>query len=271
MSYLAKDLQSELNEQSLFDQVDALQGETYRDVSGRRTFRVLLGNKAYFAKVHYGVGWWEIFKNLLQLRLPVLGASNEWHAINKLHKLNIDTLTAVAFASHGSNPAKLKSVIVTEALDETLSLEDVVLQKRLTLTLKRQLIARLADVSRVLHDNGVNHRDYYLCHFLLPEAALESNQLKHLHLIDLHRVQIRNGRVPTRWLEKDLAGLLFSAADAGLTRRDVLRFIKDYSGVSLREALGNAGLWRNIVNKADRLYEKDQGRPSKFLKRLARL
>ncbi|MST95429.1 MAG: hypothetical protein EXS33_09230 [Pedosphaera sp.] len=40
-----------------------------------------------------------------------------------------------------------------------------------------------------------------------------------LFVIDLHRAQLRD-RVPARWLVKDLGGLLFSALDCGLTRRD---------------------------------------------------
>lgn len=271
MVYLAADLKPGLSEQELFAQVDALEGEVFRDVSGRRTFRFELNNQAYFAKIHYGVGWWEIIKNLLQFRLPVLGASNEWHAINKLHELEIDTLTAVAYSTEGKNPAQLKSLIITRSLEDTLSLEELVLEGNVSLDLKRQLIFKLAKISRVLHDNGINHRDYYLCHFLLPRHSVNAAQVDQLYLIDLHRVQIRPGGVPRRWLEKDLAGLLFSAADAGLTRRDVLRFVRAYSGEPLREVLPrDQSLWRQVVQKADRLYEKDQGRSSDFLKALVR-
>ena len=41
----------------------------------------------YFAKIHHGVGWREILKNLLHLKLPVLGAENEWRALNLLPRL----------------------------------------------------------------------------------------------------------------------------------------------------------------------------------------
>lgn len=269
MAYLAESLQSVFNEQNLFDQVDALEGEIYRDVMGRRTFRFELNSKPFFAKVHYGVGWWEIIKNLLQLRWPVLGAKNEWQAINKLKALSIDTLTAVAYANEGGNPARQRSCIVTEALDETLSLEELVLANQLDLALKRQLVIKLATISRVMHGNGVNHRDYYLCHFLLPRVSLQTKQVERLHLIDLHRVQIRETGVPARWIEKDLAGLLFSAADAGLTRRDVYRFIREYSGMGLREGfVAKKAFWLRVLIKADRLYKKDQGAESAFLKSL---
>ncbi len=270
MAYIAESLQSVFSEQTLFDQVDALEGEVYRDVKGRRTFRFEANGQFYFAKVHHGVGWWEIFKNLLQLRWPVLGARNEWLAINKLETLKVDTLKAVAYSCEGRNPAHQRSCIVTEALDDTLSLEELVLEQQLDVALKRQLIMKLGSVSRVLHRNGVNHRDYYLCHFLLPRSSLKTRIVGQVHLIDLHRVQIREAGVPDRWIEKDLAGLLFSAADAGLTRRDVYRFIREYSGLELRQSLrSQRGFWLRVVDKANRLYEKDQGRESQFLKTLA--
>jgi heptose I phosphotransferase len=272
MSFISPELNKQFDQESLFKQVSALNGEVYREVEGRRTFRVLLNNKPYFAKVHYGIGWWEIIKNLLQLRMPVLGASNEWQAIQKLHDLNVDTLNAVAYSSEGSNPARMRSCIVTEALDDTTSLEDVVSQGKLTPELKSELVPRLAKISSTLHRNGVNHRDYYLCHFLLSNDSLTDNLVRKLHLIDLHRVQIRTGKAPSRWQEKDLAGLLFSAADAGVTRRDVYRFIAVYTGLPLRQALDERrAFWQRIVTRARKLYEKDQGRASQFLEFLDHL
>ena len=53
-----------------FDEVERLQGEVFRQVASRRTIRVALDGNHYFAKIHHGVGWREIFKNLLHLKLP---------------------------------------------------------------------------------------------------------------------------------------------------------------------------------------------------------
>lgn len=58
-----------------FDRLMSLPGERYRDGPGRQTLRVEIGGQAYFLKRHHGVGWREIVKNLVQLRLPVLGLS----------------------------------------------------------------------------------------------------------------------------------------------------------------------------------------------------
>jgi heptose I phosphotransferase len=78
-----------------FDYIMQLDGEMFRDMDSRRTLRFSLYDKRYFLKAHYGVGWKEIIKNLLQFRLPVLGARNEWRAIKRLQRLDVDTMTLV--------------------------------------------------------------------------------------------------------------------------------------------------------------------------------
>ncbi len=161
-----------------FDTIMQLDGELYRDVARRRTLRFEVGGRRYFLKAHYGVGWKEIFKNLLQLRLPVLGARNEWLAIQRLEQLGVETMTLVGYGERGSNPATRQSFVITEALEETESLEDFCGAweqdppvTKAGIRLKRELITRIARISRLMHTHGINHRDYYICHFLLDVSA----------------------------------------------------------------------------------------------------
>ena len=86
-----------------------------------------------------------------------------------------------------------------------------------------------------MHGAGINHRDFYLCHFHLDLATVDDEQPR-CHVIDLHRAQQRDV-IPRRWQVKDLAGLYFSAMDCGLRRRDLLRFLSRYTPGGLREAL----------------------------------
>lgn len=216
-------------------------GDVYRDPEGanRRTLRFDNNNKAYFLKLHWGVGWAEIFKNLLSLRWPVLGAKNEWLAIKKLHSINVDTMQLLAYGETGWNPARRKSFVVTAALENTISLEDYCADWLVTPPVakhKRLLIRRVAQMTRQLHRHGINHRDLYICHFLLNQSWRGDEQDLHLALIDLHRVQIRH-KTPPRWLIKDLGALWYSAMEIGLTQRDLLRFMREYSAGSLRETL----------------------------------
>jgi heptose I phosphotransferase len=230
---------------SLFAQIMALAGETFRHQDGRRTQRLQINGKAYFIKQHKGVGWKEIIKNLFQLRFPVLSAKNEWRAIQKLAALNIAVPTVVGFGMRGMNPAKLQSFILMEELAPTISLETLSHQWKNappSFLEKRNLIKAVATIARTMHEHGINHRDFYLCHFLLDQA---SPSLK-LYLIDLHRAQIRR-KTPTRWIMKDLSGLYFSCAHLKLTKRDLLHFVKIYRQKPLRQLFNTEkAFWQKV-------------------------
>lgn len=260
MNYLHDDLRDLLDKTSMFDTLAAMPGEVFREVATRRTFRFEHGGKAYFAKVHFGVGWREIFKNLVQLRWPVLGAANEWNAVQRLSDAGIDTLTPVAWCQRGGNPATRRSCIVTRALIDTISLEDLALQGPVPFLRKTRLIRKVASMSARMRKAGVNHRDFYICHFHLDQASRD-NPDPLLYLIDLHRAQVRR-RTPRRWVVKDVGGLLFSAFDAGLTRTDLFRFMRTYSGKPLRATLSeDRRFWQQVLGRARRLYLQEFGRP----------
>ncbi len=261
------------NEKSIDDFLD-IEGEVYRHpVKIRKTSRFQRSGQSFFIKAHWGIGWREILKNLLYFRLPVLGAMNEVRAIRMLEKLNIDTMTVVAYGESGYNPAQTKSFLITDELLDTKQLDHWYEKEFLDfdagsqLKIKRKLIEKIAGVARTLHEHGINHRDFYLCHFLarLPLQADMSSEEISLYLIDLHRAQIRS-KTPKRWLIKDLAGLYYSCmeltgSDKNITSRDYLRFIKIYTGKSLRNSLGQEPVfWRAVQQRARRLYQKQQNK-----------
>jgi heptose I phosphotransferase len=241
-----------------FEAVEELEGRVFRQLEKRRTFRTEIEGKSYFVKVHRGVGWREILKNLFYLRLPIIGASHEWLAIKKLEELGVPTMKAVVFASQGRNPARQCSFIVTEDLGDTVSLETFTRNWSSNpppIKLKRALIAKLANLTRTMHQGGVNHRDFYLCHFLMHDYQKPDPDNLKLSLIDLHRAQIRP-RVPRRWRDKDLAALYFSSFQSGLTQRDLMRFLKIYFSAPLRRILKDEKpLLRRLRSKALQLKE----------------
>jgi heptose I phosphotransferase len=257
--YLREDLAKQWREEDVFSVVQKIQGEIFRQKEGRRTLRFSLGGKSFFLKWHQGVGWLEIIKNLLQLRLPVISAKNEWQAVRFLERHNIDTLSIAAYGEQGLNPAKKQSFLVTDDLVNTMCLEYVGAQWRKnppTYQTKVTLIKKLATIAKVMHENGMNHRDFYLCHFLLDESFAENNTINddtRLFLIDLHRAQLRD-KTPERWIVKDLGGLYFSALDVALTQRDLFRFMMNYSGLSLRELFKHQlGFWSKVQQRAANL------------------
>jgi heptose I phosphotransferase len=242
-----------------FAAVEALHGEVFRELEARRTLRTEVAGRSYFVKIHRGVGWAEIVKNLLCLRLPILGASNEWRAMARLGPLGVETLHGVAFGQRGRNPATRHSFLVTEELTPTISLEDFCRDWPVNPpppALKRALLRRVAGMARRMHAGGVNHRDFYLCHFLLHLDPAPTPERLKLSLIDLHRAQIRHS-TPRRWRDKDLAALYFSALDIGLTCRDLLRFLQGYFERPLRDILRDERtLLEKLAGEAERLRER---------------
>jgi len=262
--YLRDDFQTAWQGKNPFEEVLALKGEVFREVKERTTLRFELNGKSYFLKLHRGIGWGEIFKNWSQFNRPILGAEPEYLAILKLQQLNVETMSVGAFGEMGSNPAKKLSFIITDDLVGTENLEDYCRlwsKQPPQFGFKRLLIERIAKVSRTLHENGLNHRDYYICHFhldlpLLPETGPVTDDDIRLHLIDLHRMQQRTN-MSVRWAVKDVGGLYFSALEIGLTKRDLLRFMRLYRGGSLRETLDqDKAFWQAVEQRAQQLYAK---------------
>ena len=244
-----------LLEKDPFAKAFALDGEVFRCVKNRKTIRFIWNGKPYFVKLHGGVGWKEIFKNLFQFKRPVLGAANEYRAIRHLERLGIDTMRVCAFGERGWNPAARESFLVTAELERMTPLEDFCRDWKIQPpdpALKRRLITRLAEVCAGMHYSGLNHRDCYICHFLLDRTALEQKDEIRLFVLDLHRAEIRK-RIPRRLRVKDLAGIFFSSMDLGLSRADALRFMAVYR----RGGPLDRHLWRDVQETALRLYRKE--------------
>lgn len=245
--------QKKLGNEKTFQFFMSIQGELYRSMNGRKTLRFYLGANGFFIKQHFGIGWKEVFKNLSQLKLPVIGAKTEYKAIRYLQTLDIETMDIVGFSQKGINPAATKSFLITKELDNTTSLEDYCMNwpdQSPSFREKQLLLKKVAKIVRKMHINGLNHRDLYICHFLLRKDTEEAEDNSHLFLIDLHKAQIRK-IVPERWLIKDLSALYFSAMHIGLTHRDFLRFIKIYRGQSLRSLFSTELVfWDKVARKA---------------------
>ena len=242
-----------------FEEAFRLDGESFRKVKSRHTYRFEIGGKVYYAKLHHGCGWGEIWKNLLQFKRPVLGADNEYRALLHLKNLGIDTMTPCAYGLRGRNPAHLQSFLITGELTDVVSLEDFCRdwkQNPPDFSCKTALIRKLGAMAGKMHRSGLNHRDCYICHFLLKKETAASPDPT-LHVIDLHRAQIR-ARVPYRYLVKDVAGLFFSSMDAGITLHDILRFIRAYGNRPLREELaGRRRFYEDVRKTARKLYRKE--------------
>ena len=239
-----------------FEEVLKLNGEIYREVATRRTLNFKFQGESFYIKVHKGTTVKEILKNYLSLRAPVLGAGNEYKAINRLTELGVNTMEVVAFGERGVNPLTRESFIITKDLNPAISLEDYCKDWKDNpppYHVKKVLIEEVARMVRTMHEGGVNHRDCYICHFLLHLPYCEQGVAK-LSVIDLHRAQIRR-RVPVRWRNKDLVALYFSSFEMGLTTKDYCMFLKKYFTEDKLKNIFNRekDFFENIVGKANKI------------------
>ncbi len=242
-----------------YSEILTLSGETYREVEARKTMRFDFAGESFFVKYHRGTEIKEIVKNLVTLRLPVLGARNEWQAIQHLRAANVPTMTCYGYGERYWNPLKRESFIITKDLNPAISLEDYCAQwatQPPVYGLKRHLIKQLATSVAAMHRSGLNHRDCYICHFLLALPYQYGEQPAHLSVIDLHRAQIRK-KTPLRWRNKDLIALYYSSLPLGLSFRDYCYFLTEYFALPLKTIMQQEGrLMRQAVAKAEKIKER---------------
>ena len=233
-----------------------------RDFKNRKTGRFEMGGNGFYIKKHFECGMGAVLDELFHLRKPHIGAAHERAVLDKLHTIGIDTMVVVAFGQKGKTLHRQRSFLVTKELTNVICLEDVCTKwptKPPTAALKKAMLRKVSKIAKKLHDNGVNHRDFYLCHFLL-DISEETTKTKSpkLYLIDLHRAQQRK-RVPFRWQVKDIGGLYFSAMDIGLTRCDLFRFIRLYTGKTLRQTLAeDKRFWKAVRRRAIWTYRRNK-------------
>ena len=242
----------------VFEALFGITGDIYRQARRRRTLRFVAAGSAYFAKLHDGVGWREIFKNLLTLKRPVVSARNEMSACRRLQANGVHAPTVAAFGEMGRNPAARRSFVICDALGGFVSLEDVCNAwhtKPPPLALKRRLLAAAGELTRAMHAAGVCHRDYYVGHLMANAQQLAGDEVA-LAVIDLHRADVRR-RVPERWRRRDLAALLYSCAALPLTRQDRCRFVAAYTGEPAARALRRAPrFWRGVQRRSRLLHHR---------------
>ena len=216
---LRGDIAAVIGDEDPFAFFARLEGEEFRALESRRTYAVDLAGKRYFVKYHRGTPTGEIIKNLVQLRLPVTGARNEWRALATLHRLGIPVPVVAGYGRRGLLPQTAESFIVTEDVGTRFNLEDLTRdwpQNPPSFREKLGLVREVAKISRTMHDNGVCHRDFYICHFLVKRNGGHS-----LTVIDLHRALVKNN-LGRRWIVKDVGSLYFSAMTCRPTPRTAI-------------------------------------------------
>jgi hypothetical protein len=177
-------------------------------------------------------------------------AEDESRGIRALEIEQIPTAPLVAFG-------KLKdgrSVVVTENLAGFRAGDKCIL----TSADFERVLEGTADLAARLHERGLHHRDLYLCHFFVKEAAdVAATGAPELRLIDAARV----ARLPgiftrRRWIVKDLAQFWYSTTTLPITDDQRTRWLARYG--EQRRLRSITGLRQSIERKANWIARHDQ-------------
>ena len=200
---------------------------------GRSTARVRFdspwGPLSVYLKRHYRLPW---LARLGALVLPsrrfTPGASELAH-LERARSLGVAVPDAVAAGERIGPWGRLQGFLMVAELVGCRELNEAIPDLAASMTpaafarLKRELIAEMAAIAARLHSAKAFHKDLYLCHFFLNEAA-EARAGSRLTLIDLHRLA-EHRWTAMRWRWKDLGQLLYSTYGVyGINDRDRLRF-----------------------------------------------
>jgi heptose I phosphotransferase len=196
-------------------------------------------------------------------RAPATEARAEWARARRLEASGLPAPPLVALGERivatDAGPV-VDALLVTAALPGYVQLEALVPARygprddRARTRERRDLARALGRLARRLHSAGLRHRDLYLTHVLVREAALGALADSDLALIDLQRAGPL-GLLAGRARVKDLAALAYSSPAPAISRTDRLRFLRAYLAVPEGERLPRAArrLARRVLAKAARI------------------
>ena len=240
----------------------AIQGEVLRNMPSRRTLRFVHAGRTHYLKQHLGVGWGEIFKNWLTGKRPVTSALDEFRGLERLRQRDVPSMGVLAIWCEGRNPARRRSFIITDGIENHLDLGNLMIHwgHRFPSSTARFVLTRaLGELTRDMFAVGVNHRDYYLCHMLIPRHwQQQPDTPPRITLIDLHRAEVRE-RVPRRQQLRDLSGLYSSCLDFRPSLTDIARFQRHLLGEQWKQQVrARPRFWHRVNRRARRIYNSDR-------------
>jgi len=233
---------------------------------GRKVYVNRTGRLSVYVKRHYRLPWWHGLLATLLPDRPWSPGLWEWHHLTWAASEGFTVPRPLAAGQMTGPWFRLQGFLAVEELHGMRPLHEAVplaaarLDPATFARWKRGLTAELARIARELHRRRVFHKDFYFCHFYVPELFLRAppgSWTGRVALIDLHR--LRRHRIAAGWwLTKDLAQLLYSSDVCGVTPRDRLRFWKLYRLGWPGRPPGN---WlRPVVRWRGRLYQRHERR-----------
>jgi heptose I phosphotransferase len=208
---------------------------------GRSTGRWIVdkGGKrlAVYLKRHYRLSWWQGWLAIIWPRVTWSPAFQEWNHLAWARKEGFSVPDPVAACEYVGPGIRLQSALAIEELAAMLPLHEAIplAAQRLGSVdfcrWKAGLAIELARLACALHQRRRFHKDFYLCHFYIPEEDTRCLPSWHgrVRMIDLHRLGRHRWTWPY-WQMKDLAQLGYSSAIPEVNARDRMRFWRHYLG-----------------------------------------
>ncbi|MEZ6142349.1 MAG: lipopolysaccharide kinase InaA family protein [Zavarzinella sp.] len=185
-----------------------------------------------YLKRHYRQPWRTRLAALFFPRRAWTPGLQEWHHLQWATEHGFAVPTALAAGEYLLPDGQLHGFIAIQELQGMVALHEAIPRAYDTMApgdfrqWKRQLIRMLAEMSIALHRTDHFHRDWYLCHFYIPENWIGATQFpahEQMYVIDFHRLIHKRWR-RTFGIAKDLGQLLYSSDLPGISTRDRLEF-----------------------------------------------
>ncbi|MEK6644328.1 MAG: lipopolysaccharide kinase InaA family protein [Planctomycetota bacterium] len=197
--------------------------------SQRDVWRVRCRGRDYFAKLYHPNGW--VAKAKLLVRGPI--ALREWEVGRYGAAHGIATVIPVATAWTGTRGSGGPSLLITEAINDGVPLNEFWQSIRDDRLKARQLTDSLARLIARSHQCGFQHGDMHPGNILVRENSARCDAL----FVDLHKVHIA-ARVSQRQAVKNLAQLN-QWFRSHATRAQCRRFLVDYAAYRREFALAS--------------------------------
>lgn len=229
-------------------------GQLLKKNEFRSIIKIKIKDKTIYLKRHFWP-WKERIKSIIPW-VQKEDAKNEWENMLLLNDLGFNTMVPVAFGEKKRFGMSSFSMTLTENIYDAEKLETY-LPRHFTPPLsgvriseKRALIKKLAALARDLHNNGLNHQDFYLGHLFIRSED------DTIFIVDLQRMH-RRELILRHDMIKDIAQIAYSAAGLGIfDRTDFMRFAHSYFGRN-KLTKYDKKLFKKIMAKVKRIARHD--------------
>ena len=166
-------------------------------------------------------------------RYPPVAKAMATHEINGYQLLTAGNIPAASIIAHGSGRDGSSFVILEDLAGYTPA--DKLLEQGFSFD---RLSTETADLTALLHNQRLHHRDLYLCHFMIKPGDNAVNA----KLIDMARVAyLNNPFTRRRWIVKDLAQFWYSTQSVPVTDAQREQWLQRYCESRKISAVGLIG------------------------------